>query len=72
MVITLIIYFITILISQFINIKLLYNTKKNTLLNILGIISLSIMFIVSLYLTYNPIKISFFFDPLNKVYGIYK
>lgn len=72
MVVTLIIYFITILISQFINVKLLYNTKKNTLLNVLGIISLLIMFIVSLYLTYNPIKISFFFDPLNKVYGIYK
>ncbi|MGN0973827.1 MAG: DUF6512 family protein [Bacilli bacterium] len=66
--ITLIIYFISILISESIYINKFY--KQNKYLNIISIILILIIYIVTTYLTYNPIKIDFFLDPMTKKYGI--
>lgn len=70
--VTLIIYFISILISQYINYLIITKTKNNSLLNIIGIILLITNYLILIYFTYNPLKNDFFFDPNNEVYGIYK
>lgn len=70
MIITLIIYFISILLSQYLNFYLLKNTKDSKLLNIIGIILIFITNFILLYFTYNPIKTHFFFDTVNEIYGI--
>ena len=72
LVVTLILYFISIFISQYINYLILTKTKNNNLLNIIGIIMLLTNYVILLYFTYNPLHIDFFFDPNNEVYGIYK
>lgn len=72
MVITFIIYFISILISQYINALILTKTKDNLLLNIIGIVLILVNYVVFLYFTYNPLHSDFFFDTENEVYGIYE
>ena len=72
MIVTLSVYFISIIISQIINYMIMDKTKNNYLLNILGIIMILSNYVILLYFTYNPLKIDFFFDSNNEVYGIYK
>lgn len=72
MIVTFIIYFISIVASQYINALILTKTRQNFLLNLFGIIMLLTNYVILLYFTYNPIRIPFFFDSVNEVYGIYK
>lgn len=72
LVVTLIIYFISILISQYLNYLILTKTKNSSLLNIIGIVLLITNYLILLYFTYNPLKIDFFFDSNKEIYGIYK
>ena len=69
--ITLTIYFITIIISQIFN--YFFKIKKESkILNIIGIISIIIIYIILIYLTYNPLINNFFLDPTNNSYGLNK
>ena len=70
LVLTLIIYFITILISNILWAKF---TKKeiNKKYNNLFFIPIIIVYIIFVYLTYNPIKSPIFYDKVNEKYGIY-
>lgn len=68
LVITLIIYFISILISESIYINKF--NKQNKYLNKISIIFIILIYAINTYLTYNPIEIDFFFDPIDKKYGI--
>ena len=71
LIVTLIIYFITIIASGYIN-YLIIEKKDKKNLNILGII-LSIIGIIFLtYFTYHPPKYDFFRDPEDNTYGIKK
>lgn len=71
LIITLTIYFITITISQIIN--YFFKIKKESkLLNIIGIISIIITYVIFTYLTYNPLINNFFLDPTNNSYGLNK
>lgn len=69
MVVTLIIYFISIVVSQFIN-YLIICKRDNSIFNIVSLIMMFIIVIALLYLTYNPIKIDFFLDRKDNIYGI--
>ena len=69
MVVTLIIYFISIAVSQFVN-YLIIRRKDNRIFNTVSLILMFIVLIVLLYLTYNPLEIDFFLDPTNNTYGI--
>lgn len=68
---TLIIYFITIVISQYLY-YLIIEMDNNRKLNIVSIISLLIMVIPLTYLTWDTPKADFFRDPENNTYGIKK
>lgn len=72
MIVTLIIYFISIVISQIINAKILNSNKDNYLLNIVSILILVLIFVILIYLTYYPILNDFFLDPTKRIYGIPK
>ena len=67
--ITLIILFLSILISEIITFKIY---KNNEFLNIIAFILIIISYIVFIYFTYHPIKNSFFIDPKTNKYGIIK
>lgn len=69
MVVTLIIYFISIAVSQYVN-YLIINKKDNRTFNIISLILLIVTFIVLLYFTYNPIETEFFLDRHGNYYGI--
>ena len=71
LVVTLIIYFITIVASQYIN-YLIIEEDNNKKLNVLGIILSCIGIIILTYFTYHPIKVDFFRDPEDNTYGIKK
>ena len=71
LVVTLIIYFITIIVSGYIYYLIIEKDNKKNL-NILGIL-LSIIGIIFLtYFTYHPPKYDFFKDPEDNLYGIKK
>lgn len=72
MIVTFIVYFISILISQYLNTLIITKTKDSFILNVIGIIMLVTNYVILLFFTYNPIEVSFFFDTVNEVYGIYK
>jgi len=68
---TLVIYFVTIALSQTINyfIELKKDYKS---LNILSFIAIILIYISTTYLTYNPPKTELFLDPINNSYGLNK
>ena len=70
-VVTLVVYFITILISNFIKYKI-NKRQNNKLLN--KILGFSIILIYGIFtiLTYFPLKINLFKDMTTNMYGIYK
>lgn len=61
----LIVYIICGIISYFI-----LNTEKIRYSNLIGLILIILSYILFMYLTYNPLKISLFLDPLTNTYGI--
>ena len=69
-IITIIILFISIMITQFISYKILSMKKNYNYLNIVSLVMIIVLYIVFAYLTYNPIIAPFFFDPMNEKYGI--
>ena len=68
LIITLILYFIAILISEFIYFNKFEN--YNYKLDKLALIFTILLYIITTYLTYNPPKIDIFMDPITKKYGI--
>ncbi len=71
MIMTLIIYFISIMASQYIY-YLIISKPNNKKLNILGIVLFILCLIGLTYFTYHPLKVDFFRDPENNSYGINK
>lgn len=71
LIITLIIYFITIFIIECIMNKLFNKTFKRNY-NILGIFLIILTYFTFASFSYNPIHINFFYDPIQKNYGILK
>lgn len=69
MIITFIILFITIAISEYINYKIL-KAKRIPYGSILSIIAIIICYIIFAFLTYNPPKNDLFFDTEEEKYGI--
>ena len=71
MVMTLIIYFITIILSNYLYylIVLIPNSNK---LNKISFIMLIVILAILTYFTYHPLKIDFFRDPKTNIYGISK
>ena len=69
MAVTLIIYFISIVISQWIN-YLIINRDNRPLINIISSILIIVTITVLLYFTYNPLRNDFFIDPKDQTYGI--
>lgn len=69
--ITLCFYLITILITEIIMNKIFSKDLKVNY-NILGIILIILTYFIFTYLSYNPPRIDFFYDPINKNYGISK
>lgn len=68
---TLFIYFVSITISFIIN--YFFNIKKESrILNTIGVIGIIVIYIITTYLTYNPIICKFFLDPTNNSYGLNK
>ena len=70
LILTIILLFISIVITEFISYKILCTKKNYTWLNIASLLMIIILYIIFGYLTYNPIICPLFFDPLNEKYGI--
>jgi hypothetical protein len=71
LIVTLIIYFITISISQIVAYKILTIKKHLNKLNVLSLILIPVMIIIFGILTYYPLKIdTLFYDFSHKHYGI--
>ena len=68
---TMIIYFITLLISQYL-FYLITIRKNYDFFNKLSIIIIPLIWIGLIYFTFNPPHTKFFFDPIKEVYGIPK
>lgn len=64
LIVTLIIYFITILITRN------FNIRKG--LNLQGLVLIITIYSVFTYLSYNPLKLDIFRDPTNNTYGLNK
>ena len=62
-------YFVSIVISQFLNYWII-KKSNNHKLNILSLVLIIVSMIVLTYFTYHPLKIEFFRDPENNTYGI--
>lgn len=71
MIMTLSIYFITIVLSNYLY-YLIIEMKNNCKLNIISLILLLMIGFILTYLTYNPPHIDFFRDPKTNIYGIPK
>ncbi len=69
MIMTLIIYFITICLSNYLY-YLIIEMNNSHKLNIISFFMIFIILFILTYLTYNPPKIPFFYDTINKYYGI--
>ena len=69
MIMTLIIYFISIIATQYVYYLIIKKPNKKGL-NTIGIIMLIVGIIFLTYFTYHPIKNEFFRDPENNSYGI--
>ena len=71
MIMTLSIYFITIMLSNYLY-YLIIEMKNNIKLNRISFVFIIIIGVILTYFTYNPLKIDFFKDPKTNVYGIPK
>ena len=70
MILTFIILFIAICLSQIISYYILKKELKSNLITITSTILIMITYVAAAYLTYNPPKDEFFFDPLEEKYGV--
>ena len=70
MILTITILLIAIIISQIIQYHLLKKERDIPYSTYIAIGIISITYIILAYLTYNPPKAEFFFDPLEEKYGI--
>ena len=68
---TLTIYFITIILSQYLN-YLIIKMNNNRKLNIISFFMIIICLFILTYFTYHPLYIDFFYDRTNNTYGIKK
>lgn len=66
MLVTLILLFISILLGQFIT--SLINCKKDDFLNMIGLLTIFIIFIVDGFLTFKPMNNFLFWDPEHETY----
>lgn len=66
---TLTIYFISLILSNYLN-YLIISMDNNRKLNIISFIMMIVGIFILTYFTYNPLKIDFFKDPTNNSYGI--
>ncbi len=71
MLVTLIIYLISIIISQVLNYFIEFK-KDSNVLNIISLIVIFLIYAFTTYLTYNPPICKFFLDPTNNSYGLNK
>lgn len=69
MIFTLILLFLTILVTNYI-IRFIYEKDDIRALKILSIILFPILFFFIAYFTFKPLHESFFFNPIDEVYGI--
>lgn len=69
MIITLIILWITVLLTEYI-LTFLSKKKSHPYLNIASIFIIILTYVLFTYLTYHPIKEALFFDTKNQKYGI--
>lgn len=69
MVVTLIVYFISIAVSQWIN-YMIINRDNRPLINIISFVLIIVTITVLLYFTYNPLRNDFFRDSKTQTYGI--
>ena len=67
--VTFIIFFIAILISEYVNYKLLLK-DYNPILEKIAVIGFILVFIINAILTYNPLPIGIFYDYNKNIYGI--
>jgi len=71
MIMTLSIYFITIMLSNYI-FYLIIEMPNNRKLNYISLISIIMIGLVLTYFTYHPLYIDFFKDPISGAYGLSK
>ena len=71
LVVTLILYFITILISNYLMYKI-QNKKINSKINKYSVYIIPLVYIIFTLLTYFPLKNMLFLDPASNTYGIIK
>ena len=63
------IYLITLIIGN-INVYLISTRKHEFLLNLISLVIISIIAVILIYFTFNPLKNDFFFDSIEEIYGI--
>ena len=71
MIMTLVVYFITIILSNYLY-YLIIEMNDSKRLNRISFVMLFIIGFILTYLTYHPLKVDFFRDPENNTYGIPK
>lgn len=71
LIVTLILYFISILITEKV-MDCFFNKKLKANYNLLGLFLIVLTYFLFTFLSYNPIQIDFFYDPMNHNYGILK
>ncbi len=69
--ITLVVYFITIVLSNYLY-YLIIKMNNNRKLNYISLLGIIIIGFILTYFTYHPLKIDFFKDPEKNIYGIPK
>lgn len=69
LILTMTIYLITLIVGNII-FYLISKRKHNYLINSISLVIIIVITGILGYLTYNPVKTPFFFDPINKIYGI--
>ena len=67
---TMLIYLIVLIINQIIFYLINEKFKNIYLLEYTSLIFLSLIMVILIYFTFNPLKNDFFFDPLEEIYGI--
>ena len=69
LILTMTIYLITLILGNII-FYLISKRKHNYLINSISLVIIIVITGILGYLTYNPVKTPFFFDPINEIYGI--
>lgn len=69
LILTMTIYLITLIVGNII-FNLISKRKHNYLINSISLVIIIVITGILGYLTYNPVKTPFFFDPINEIYGI--